>query len=235
MTHKRQSSILLFTIGVSAFGLFTVLTLATNPPITNENFFWRKPLIGLVFSIICILGIFAAFFPNQCSKASYSQKKQKNFAHHTVSVTLRGHHVDCEKFFTHVIHISGHIHCAACTGLLLGAVISLTVTSLYFFGGWHIEEMSFPSAFIGVVGVALGFFQLKFKGFIRLMLNAFFVLGTFLILVGIDELARSLFVDLFLIVLILFWLLTRILLSQWDHWRICYSCKSPCEVRELKK
>ena len=131
--------------------------------------------------------------------------------------------------------MGGRTLCAACTGLLLGALIALIGTAFLFFGGWPIGEVGLPAVLIGVIGTVLGFFQLKFRGFIRLVLNVFFVLGAFLILVGIDELTGSLFVDLFLVAFIVFWILTRIQLSQWDHWRICHDCKSPCEVRGTQK
>jgi hypothetical protein len=134
-----------------------------------------------------------------------------------------------------VIQIKGHRLCAACTGLLLGALIALIGTALYFFGGGYIEGVGLWTALIGAAGIALGFSQLKFRSFARLTLNVFFVLGAFLILVGIDELIESLFVDLFLVALIVFWILTRIQLSQWDHRRTCDSCISPCEAWEIKK
>jgi 4-amino-4-deoxy-L-arabinose transferase-like glycosyltransferase len=119
--------------------------------------------------------------------------------------------------------------------LLLGAILALVGTAFYFFGRWHIEDASFPAVLIGVIGTVLGFFQLKFKSFIRLILNMCFAFGAFLILVGIDAIIESLFVDFFVAALIVFWILTRIQLSQWDHWRICSNCKSPCEVQEAKK
>jgi len=235
MTSTRYYPFLIFTICTSTFGLFIALLFALNPPITYENFFWRKPLVGSVFDLICILGIFAAFFPKKCSEAFHFRRKETIFTSHQTFTTSKGHHPNCKEFSAHVIHISNHTLCAACTGLLLGALIALTGTAFYFFGGWRMEEMSFPVVLIGVIGVTLGFFQIKSRGFIRMLLNIFFVLGAFLILAGIDELTQSLFLDLFLIILIVFWVLTRIQLSRWDHWRICSSCKSPCEVQEAKK
>jgi len=235
MSSIRHNPILLFTISVSIFGVFIVLAFTVNPPMTHENFFWRKPLVGLVFGLICILGIFATFFPKQCSKTFQFQKEKKNFTSHNDHAAFRGHHPDCEEFSAHVVHVNNRTFCAACNGLFLGAAIAFAGTAFYFFDGWRIEEMSFLAILIGVVGVVLGFFQLRFRGFVRLFFNAFFVFGAFLILAGIDELIQSLFVDLFLILLIVFWLLTRIQLSQWDHWRICHNCKIPCEVRDLKK
>jgi len=232
MPSIRYYPFLIFATSVSIFGLFIVLILAVNPPMIYESFLWRKPLVGSVFSLICILGIFAALFPKLCSQLSHFRRLNMNFTSHRVHAT--SHHPDCEKFSAHVIHIRSHTLCAACTGLLLGAILALVGTAFYFFGRWHIDA-SFPAVLIGVVGMALGFFQFKFKSFIRLTLNACFVFGAFLILVGIDAIIESLFVDFFISALIVFWILTRIQLSRWDHWRTCNSCKSPCEVREAKK
>ena len=233
MPRKIHTSILMFNIAVSVFGLFIVLMLAFNPPISHESLFWQKPLVGFVFSLICILGIFAALLPSQCSQVFHFQRESIGLVSHRVNVA--SHHPDCKEFSAHVIRIGSHTFCAACTGLLLGALIALVGTVLYFFSGWHIEETGFPIALIGVTATILGFFQLKFRGFARLMLNVFFVLGAFLILVGIDELTESLLIDLFLAAFTVFWILTRIQLSQWDHWRICGRCKFPCEVGEVKK
>jgi hypothetical protein len=229
----RYYPFLVFAISVSIFGLFTMLMIGINPPMIYGSFFWRKPLIGSIFSLICILGIFAALFPKQCSQTFHFQKENMNLTSHRVRAT--SHHPDCGKFSAHVIHIGSHTLCAACTGLLLGAIIALAGTAFYFFNGWNIEEVSFPAVLIGTVGIILGFLQLKFKGFVRLILNMFFVLGAFLILIGIDELTENLFVDFFLAALIVFWILTRIQLSRWDHWRICSNCESQCEVWEAKE
>jgi len=233
MSNMRYYSFLIFAISVSIFGLFTVLIIGINPPMIYGSFFWRKPLIGSIFSLICVLGIFAALFPKQCSQTFHFRKENMNLTSHRIHAT--SHHPDCGKFSAHVIHVGSHTLCAACTGLLLGAIIALVGTAFYFFNGWNIEEISFTAVLIGTVDIVLGFLQLKFRGFIRLILNMFFVLGAFLILVGIDELTESLFVDFFLAALIVFWILTRIQLSQWDHWRICSSCKSACEVWEAKE
>jgi len=233
MPGIRYYPFLIFATSVSIFGLFIVLMLAVNPPMIYESFLWRKLLIGSVFGLICLLGIFAALFPTQCSQLSHFRRLKVNFTSHRVHAT--SHHPGCGKFSAHVIHIRSHTLCAACTGLLLGAITALVGTAFYFFSGWHIEDASFPAVLIGVVGTVLGFFQLKFKSFIRLILNVCFVFGTFLILLGIDAIIESLFVDFFITALIVFWILTRIQLSQWDHWRICSSCQSPCEVREANK
>ncbi|MCK4320740.1 hypothetical protein KAW11_03905, partial [Candidatus Bathyarchaeota archaeon] len=110
-------------------------------------------------------------------------------------------------------------------GLLLGGLISLVGAFLYFFIGWSVGESSLQVVFVGLVGVSFGLFQFKVKrSVVRLVLNSFFVLGALLLLVGIDELAQSVFADLFLVICVAFWLFTRISLSQWNNWRICHTC-----------
>lgn len=227
MPSETHNSVLMFSVCVSIFGLFMVLILAFDPLISHERLFLQKPLVGFVFSLICVLGILAALFPRQCSQTFHFQRESTGLVSHRISVT--SHHPDCEEFSAHVIRIGSHKLCAACSGLFLGAIIALVGTVLYFFAGWHIEVTGSPTVMIGVTATILGFLQLKLKSFARLTLNVFFVLGAFLVLVGIDELTGSLFIDIFIEAFVVFWILTRIQLSQWDHSRICSRCKSPCE------
>jgi len=234
MMDMLHNPIPMFTTGISLLGLFVILIIALNPPMAHEDFPWRKPLVGSIFSLICVFGILAIFFPKQCSETLYFQKSERKHAPHSPSITIKGHHPDCEGFSDHVIHVGNHTVCAACAGLFIGALVALTGTALYFFGGWPMAEVSSTGILIGAAGLLLGFCQMRFGGFIRSMLNAFFVLGAFLILIGIDGLFQSLSADIFLNGLIVFWILTRILLSQWDHRRICSACKSPCGIRESK-
>jgi len=232
-----------YLVIVSLFGLFLAGVIAFYPPVVGESFVWRKPIVGSIFGSICILGILAALFPKQCSGVYDFKKDEKgsrsylnHFASHDTFSTVRGHHPDCENFSAHVFQIGNRTFCTACTGLLLGGLLALAGTILYFFSNWRVGQGSFLLVWVGVLGVGFGLFQFRARSFIRLFLNTFFVLGTFLILIGIDELARSVMVDLFLIALILFWLFTRISLSQWDHERICYACKVvACEFADKRK
>ena len=243
MPHSLpRSHILIFMIAVSFFGLFLVATLAINPPTIEENLPWRKPVIGSIFGSICVLGIIAVFFPKQCSAMSHSAKgdrdlssNEKNLDSHESTPDLKGHHPDCGSFSAHVVQTDNKTFCAACTGLLLGALMALAGTPIYFLGYWHIEQNGLLAILVGTLGVGLGLFQFRFRSLVRLVVNTFFVLGAFLALVGIDKIIQSLLADFFLIVLTVFWLFTRILLSQWDHWRICYTCRDPCEIREVQK
>jgi hypothetical protein len=237
--NMRLSFVLPFAIGVSLFGSFTTLMLAFYPPLAiQDNFLWRKPLTGLLFTLICVFGIVAVFFPKKCSETSHSQQTKKqavpeteNRDFHGISISFKGHHPNCGRFSAHVAQISGHVFCAACTGLLFGAFIALAGTALNFFVEWNVIDVGLPTVLVGQIGVLLGFVQFKFKGYARLTLNTFFVFACFLTLVGIDKLAKSIFINLYTLALITFWLLTRILISQWDHWKICHTCKRSCELK----
>jgi len=225
---------------VSFLGLLLIAALAAFPPIVSRNLSWRKPVIGSIFNAICVLGILAVFSPNKCLGILDIGKKNRTvgsdsskLVSHGTSTALQGHHPTCGKYDAHIFRIKGRIFCAACAGLLLGGLLALAGASIYFFGDWRVAEHSSLMVLLGIAGVSLGLFQFKFRSFVRLFVNTVFVLGALFVLIGIDELVHSLFFDMFVVILIVFWLFTRISLSQWDHERICSDCEiENCGIRE---
>jgi hypothetical protein len=239
MPPKQHSNFdVTFLTLLSLLGLILVTALVTYPPATTVTVPWRKPLIGSIFSIICILGTLAVFSPNQCLKIFERKKKNSDnstsgkFASHGLSAPLKGHHPTCGNFSDHTFELQNKTFCAACTGLLIGGILALTGALLYFFVNWNFfGQNSSLMVLLGAVGVGLGLFQFKFRNVARLSLNTFFVLGTFFVLVGVDAAIQNLIFDLFVVSLILFWLFTRISLSQWDHKQICSECSvAGCEL-----
>jgi len=227
------------SIVVSSFGYFTILTLAAYNSEPAATLGWRKPLIGSIFASICILGLILTLTPRKCSETIGHKTKPRTTTSSLPApnsvVTIEGHHYDCGRFSAHIIRVRGRVLCAACTGLSLGAFVALSATAIYFYAQWEFQQIGFLAVALGVTAMISGFLQMKSKGFARLLLNISFVLGAFLILAGIDGLAGSLSVDLFTITLIAFWIFTRILLSQWDHWNICRTCSISCENRIKEK
>lgn len=229
--YPNVAYFMIFALGVSLFSLFILLMLASHPPAIYESFLWQKPMVGLIFSLICVLGMFAAVFPSKCSGDNHLRRRDEKISSDTVTITLVGHHLDCSEFSSHVIDIHNRKLCAACTGLFIGASISLIGAIIYYFFGWNIGGSGLTMVYVGTVGVILGFLQLRFRGFCRLALNILFVLGAFLILTGMDVRTQSLLIDLFVLFLVVFWIWTRIILSRWDHWRICTECKLKCKYK----
>jgi len=226
---------LVFLVSVSFFGLFLVPMFASHPPTEQEPLFWRKPLIGLIYGSICALGILAVFLPKKCSGVFHFERHLNELSNSRKSASKRdlftivGHHPNCGNFSAHTFQINNMRLCGGCTGLFLGALSAFVGAAVYFFGNWHVAQSANTILLVGVLGVASGLLQhLLFnvrKSFVRLFLNSFFVFGAFLILIGIDELIQSLAIDLFIIALSVFWLYTRISLSERSHRRVCYSCK----------
>ena len=237
----RQSirSNIKYQILLSFAGLLLIVALTVFPPTVTGDSPWRKAVIGSIFSTFCLLGVLAVFSPNKCGTI-LDRKKESGASvsavpHETVTV-LRGHHPTCGKYSAHIFRIGNRTFCAACIGLLLGGLLALAGAAVYFFGDWRVAEPSSLMVLLGVVGVGFGLFQFKFRSLIRLSLNALFVLGALSFLIGIDESVHSLVFDLFVVCLIVFWLFTRISLSQWDHERICSVCTiESCRIREQKK
>ncbi len=251
MPEKSSQRIYLsFLVSVSLFGLFLVILPAVFPLPVQENFPWRKPLIGSAFGIICLLGIIAIFFPHSCSTIfrvnntennSHAALAEGNTAFNKTSTIFgikvtHGHHPNCQGFVAHEFQVGKKTFCVACMGLLLGALTALFGVATYFFRGWNIRGETSLLLISGVLGVGLGLFQYVFFDIqwrsIRFLLNAFFVFGAFLILAGIEAVANNLLLDLFVVFLSVFWLFTRISLSKHVHNEICQACGWKCKVHK---
>ncbi|MFQ6068649.1 MAG: hypothetical protein ACE5KD_03800 [Candidatus Bathyarchaeia archaeon] len=193
----------------------------------------RKLFVGMIFSIVCVLGILAGIFPSKCSNILHFGKAKQECTPRSAdlpkkALTLQGHHPNCGNFAAHTFQIGNRILCAGCTGLILGAILSLFGVTLHFFANlplWSNYSLVF---WIGCIGVSCGLLQYHLfnlgKSSIHLFVNIFFVFGVFLLLVGHDEMTQNAITDFYLITLSIFWLYTRILLSQLDHKRICITC-----------
>ena len=216
------------SLGVSIFGLITVMMLAFWPPRSHESLSWRKPLIGTIFGIVCISGIIAVFFPQACNvKFDHGRSKtpvEPYLASRNCGKTSVGHHPNCSKFSAGTIGAKGNVLCAACTGLLIGAILSLIGTAFYFFLGCQLDQSGLLMILIGQSGIIMGFLQFKFKNYFRSGVNALFVLSSFFILISIDALSENLLTDLYMLMLVGFWLFTRILISEFNNRRICSKC-----------
>jgi len=208
----------------------------------------RTFVVGLIFSIICIFGILAALFPKQCSTTFHGNKDtnfkpsppikytknhfEKNSTIFNVMI-VHGHHTMCKEFSHHEFQILGKTFCIGCYGLLSGAILSLSVMILYLLGFWFIKEYTFNViVWFGIIGVNLGLTKplltkLKQK-ILRYLIEVFFVFGIFALLVTADLALKNLMVDLYLVLLSLYWLWTKITVTRFDHDKTCSICISKC-------
>jgi len=237
---------LFFLVFVSFSTLCLIAVTAFLSPRVSDGFAWRRQLTGLIFSVLCILGVIAVFFPQHCtrfphkerlmSKRSESsllgeQDLQKSSWIGGITVT-HGHHPLCGPYRQHEFVFGKKTLCSACMGLFCGALISLA-------GAWHVffQQLPYdlPYGIVFTLGVVLIVFGLApyvvanpLGPVRRFSFNALMIVGMLLTLVGIDGRAQSVALNAFLIGFFVFVLFTRISLSQYKHEQICATCEQTC-------
>lgn len=244
MTNRRPSSqFSVISLILSLLGLVFLPLMLLNPPPPTIVLPWQTQLIGFAFTIICILGIIAGISPSHCSlkrkKKKRSQKEIPEQTNSTQSIRKEGHHPTCDHYSGHVITIKGSQYCAGCNGLVTGAIITIIGTILFFFLSF---PMAYPEAtfWLGFAFVTTGLLQhplyqlLKLnRGLIRFIINILFVVGSFLLLASLSQLTNSLILAIYLLLLILYWIFTRIVMSRRSHHLICSRCnRSECPYSE---
>ncbi len=232
----------------SILSSFLIGIMINSQPISIESPTIRTSVVGLIFTIICIFGILAALFPKQCSSTLHSNKDtnfkpskttkyaknhfKKNSTVFNITI-VHGHHIMCKEFAHHEFQILGKTFCIGCYGLLSGVILSLSVMILYLLGFWFIKEYTFNIiVWFGIIGVNLGLTKpllttLKRK-ILRYLIEVIFVFGIFALLVTIDLALKNLTVDLYLILLSLYWLWTKITVTRFDHDKTCSMCVPKC-------
>ena len=213
---------LLFLVAVSVFGLALVPLLLLAPNLQADPLPLRRPIVGVICSVICIVGIVAVFYPGKCRMMF--QKPNVSSDPSASAIQVRGHHPDCEKFSTNRITIRGSVFCAACSGLLMGAIAAMAGVILFSLGFFDFGTGNLWILAAGEVLMFMGLAQIKMSGYVKMAVNALFVVGSFTSLVAADLIGQSLLVDAYVLGLIVFMLWFRILLSDYNNKRICVAC-----------
>ncbi len=216
---------LTFLVAAAIVGLALIFILILHPSPKDFQPSVRHSLVGVLYCAICVFGIVAVFYPAKCTGIFQKQNPLLQTNDPPGSVRVTGHHPDCQNFSGNRIMIIGREVCAACSGLLIGAIIALVGSALQFFIGLNIILASIWLLALGEICVVLGLVQFKFSGYAKVILNLFFVIGSFVTLAVTDFLSESLLVDIYVIGLIGFSLWLRILLSEWNNRRICQTCR----------
>ncbi|MBP1945400.1 restriction endonuclease [Methanobacterium petrolearium] len=215
----------IFLITISFLGLFFLLILYLWAPQTRLYYSFQKTAILSIFIIICLVGILAATYPSTCKTLMKFQEDSEKTTKNS-NIQFEGHHPDCGKFTSHTLYIKGNKYCPGCLGLSIGAFITIIGTVIYYFHGFppSYGEISF---WMGLCMVFLTLFLIVFfslgKTF-KFILNMALVMGSFLILVGVDIVTANWVIELYFLVLIMLWILTRMMISESSHKRICKDC-----------
>ena len=232
MKKQQDNPWLLLTI--SLLGVLLTIGFLTRPlePSKTEN----TTVILLIFSAICIMGGIATLLPHKCSPyVTLSEKLDAS--RHSDFGTIRivhGHHPICDLFEDHEFRIREKFFCSSCMGLLTGSIISLFFSTLHF-----IYKLQLPDifGFLSLIFIVLGLSYIPLtnvKPLSRFIINALFVIGFSFLLIVVDK-QNNFFLDLIIICLSIFWMMTRIQLSRWSNDKICTTCKQECVSRNKVK
>jgi hypothetical protein len=229
MTRDREKHVayVAFLLMVSIFGLAISTALLMNPPALVSAPSYRRTLIAFAYDGICIAGILAALFPVACSRAFGAQFSSVESAQVGIRATrllgltiIHGHHLSESELKKHELLVRGRSFCATCYGLLTGAVISLVIITAFAVSGWPgwIRIYSvYVAYYVGVAAVITGLLQpliTDVDAKTRFVSAFVFVVGTSLMLLATELLTANLLADLFVVLLVIFWLLSRISLSH---------------------
>jgi len=241
--HKSNSAVIALVISLAGLSFFPFLLLNPPPTIIIP---WQTRLVGSLFALICIFGIVAGVSPRHCSFSFRSRRKHtevkssKSNSQPSSSIQKRGHHPTCEAYAGHVLKIQSRTLCAGCSGLVTGAAFAILGTVFVFFMGWQFYD-PYLVFWIGFFFVFFGLIQhliyqiLKVnQGTVRFIVNILFVLGPFLLLASLIPISNNLTLAGYLLLLTLYWIFTRIAMSQRSHRLMCKRCTDlTCALREV--
>ena len=219
-----------FLLVVSIFGLVISTALLRNPFSFGAAPGYRRTLMALVYDLVCIAGILAVVFPIACSRVSgarFSSAESPQLLGIRATrflglLVVHGHHPSGSELTKHELLVRGRSYCATCYGLLTGAVVSLTIMTAFAVSGWQVwvgTYSAYLAYYVGVAAVITGLLQplvLEVGAKARFVLAFVFVVGTSLMLLATELLTANLMADLFVTLLAIFWLLSRISLSHWS-------------------
>jgi hypothetical protein len=208
---------------VAVFGLVVVPVFVFTADLTQPHIALRRPIVGILFSVLCIAGIVAAIYPAKC-KRMFGEPQNPITPNRDV-IQIVGHHPDCEKYGSNRIEFAGRRVCAACAGLLVGAVVALGAAVDYFFVGTSVGVGSVLLLLLCEAFMLLGVAQIFFKSYVKAVVNLFFVVGSSVALIEVDLLTHNLLLSLYMLGLIAFILWLRIALSEWHNRRTCQNCR----------
>jgi hypothetical protein len=197
-----------------------------------------KQVVLSVFMGICFLGGLAALLPSKCSRLTLHKqlddksqlKKVGTIQDDQKTIVYEGHHPSCGRFITHVLKIRNKVYCAGCSGLLIGALIAIFGSLAYAANAFALYEGAVFVFWFGFSAVLLGLLQytkpLMSVSWIHFILNVLLVAGSLFMLIGVIETNGTLMVEMYFLVTAMYWILTRIALSNLEHQRICKMCTS---------
>ena len=228
---ERERRLTWANLAVSILGLLVVALILSRPATASTQS--GDLAVWALFSTLCVLGATATLFPHACSHSTRPPEDLEPSRYTTMAGIrlVHGHHPTCGSFRGHELEIGEKSYCAACAGLLVGAIAAIAVATLGL-----VYRVALPPI-AGYLGLALVLVGLIYNPLLnitipilRTLINALLVPGFSLILVAADGRGGP-GLGLLVTALSVYWMYTRIQLSRLCHDEICDGCEEPCEKK----
>ena len=228
----KATRLVWISLAISMAGLFIVAGFIFTPislPSTPGNVY-----VWSIFAALLVLGAVATFFPHRCGRSIVEIEglDPSRYTSFSGFRFIHGHHKLCGRFASHEHTVAGKSICAACLGLFFGATSSLFLSAVYFM---FVPAIPLWIGLLGLAFIILGLLYIPvLKNLpisLRSVVNALFVVGFALTLMVVDRVGNT-EMALITIGFFVFWMYTRIQLSQWRHSKICDGCDEPCSTRK---
>ncbi len=200
-----------------------------------------KLVVSILFIISCIVGISLAIKPNWLSVCieqriygtdEQIQKLDLKLKTKAKTVKHQAHHPFCDQFKSHTLKISDKVYCAGCSGLAIGAGISILLVSCYLVFSHEIPKIfNIFGIGLGLIFITLNYLQIILphqNPQLHLVSNILLVIGFLIIVISLLQSSGEIIFGIFGIVVSMLWLDTRILLSKSNHEVMCSNCSEKC-------
>jgi hypothetical protein len=215
----KQTRFQLYYLTISLLGLVLLAFTLFSSDVSQKRIPNQTEIIGSIFVVICLFGIIAGVYP----RIFFNSSRSRNSG-------FQGHHPICDHYKNHVLHWNEKVFCAGCSGLVVGAGVAIFYSTLYLvfdvFLGAPIRMFWFGFLMV-VIGLIQHFIDMG-NAIIHFLLNVVFVVGSSMLLFSSDALGFNIRIMSYMLALIVFWIITRIRLSQFDHVKICVLCGLDC-------
>ncbi|MCJ7570656.1 MAG: hypothetical protein MUO82_02100 [Candidatus Thermoplasmatota archaeon] len=219
-------------LSITAIILILIMVLA-KPITTNTNNYVDKFFVAGIFFISCLFGISIAIYPSWWKKNKQKTNHTPNLKRPKTSRIFQGHHPNCSIFKNHIIIIKNKPRCAGCLGLILGALASILLITLYLILPLKLSiNIYYFLLILGIIVLIFVYGEIilsKRKMFFHILLNSLLILSFLTITISVLEITKNLIYAILTVILCFLWLDTRIYISNHQHQRICDSCAQECK------
>jgi hypothetical protein len=219
-------------LSITAIILILIMVLA-KPITTNTNNYVEKLFVAGIFFISCIFGISIAIYPRWWIKNKQKTNHKPNLKRPKTSRSFQGHHPDCSMFKNHIIFIKNKPRCAGCLGLIIGALSSILLITLYLIIPLKISiNIYYIFLILGIIILIFVYIEIllsKRKKVVHILFNSLLILSFLIITISVLEITKNSIYTILTILLSFLWLDTRIHISNQKHQSICDSCIQECK------